>query len=104
MPEIKINKENFKNEVMVSNKPVLLDFWADWCGPCKMLEPIIEEIAENYDGKIKVGKINVDEQQELAAAFNVESIPTVLIIKNGKITDVSVGYKPKCEIEKMIKL
>ncbi len=102
MPEIKITKENFDREVMKSDKPVLLDLWADWCGPCKMLSPVISEISKEYDGKIKVGKINVDEQPELSAAFQVESIPKVVVLKNGKITGVSVGYKPKEEIEKII--
>ena len=98
MPEITITKENFEAEVMKSDMPVLIDFWAAWCGPCKMLSPVIAEIAEEYSGKVKVGKVNVDEQPELAASFHVASIPTVVVMKEGKVTDVSVGYRPKDEI------
>lgn len=98
MPEITITKENFEAEVMKSDMPVLIDFWAAWCGPCKMLSPVIAEIAEEYSDKVKVGKVNVDEQPELASAFHVASIPTVVVMKEGKVTDVSVGYRPKDEI------
>ena len=103
MAEIILTKENFETEVTKSNKPVLLDFWATWCGPCRMIAPIIEELAEEYDGEIKVGTVNVDEQPELAAGFQVSSIPTLVVIKNGVITDVAVGYHPKKEIEAMLK-
>lgn len=98
MSEITITKENFEAEVMKSDMPVLIDFWAAWCGPCKMLSPVIAEIAEEYSDKVKVGKVNVDEQPELAASFHVASIPTVVVMKEGKVTDVSVGYRPKDEI------
>ena len=87
---------------MKSDKPVLIDFWATWCGPCKMLSPVIAEIAKEYDGKVKVGKVNVDEQPELAAAFDVSSIPTVVVMKNGKIANLSVGYRPIEEIEALL--
>ena len=88
-----INKENFQNEVLNSDKPVLLDFYADWCGPCRMVGPIVEEIAgERSD--IKVGKINVDEQSELAAQFGVMSIPMLAVIKNGEVVNRSVGARP----------
>ena len=98
MPEITITKENFEAEVMKSNMPVLIDFWAAWCGPCKMLSPVIAEIAEEYGDKVKVGKVNVDEQPELASAFRVASIPTVVVMKEGKVTNMSVGYRPKDQI------
>lgn len=98
MPEITITKENFEAEVMKSDMPVLIDFWAAWCGPCKMLSPVIAEIAEEYSGKVKVGKVNVDEQPELAASFHVASIPTVVVMKEGKVTNQSIGYRPKDEI------
>ena len=102
MAEIMITKENFEAEVIKSDKPVLIDFWASWCGPCKMLSPIIAQIADEYDGKIKVGKVNVDEQPELANAFSVSSIPTVVVMKEGKVTNMSVGYRPKDQIEALL--
>ena len=102
MAEIIITKENFEKEVLNSDIPVLVDFWATWCGPCRMLAPIIEEIAHDYDGKVKVGKINVDEEEELAVKFGISSIPTVLLFKNGEIADKSVGYKQKAHFEAML--
>lgn len=99
--EITLTKDNFKEETTNTNLPVLVDFWASWCGPCRMLAPIVEQIAEEYEGKIKVGKVNVDEEPELAAAFNVSSIPTVVIIKDGAVSEVSVGYRPKAELLKL---
>ena len=84
MAEIIITEENFENEVLNSDKPVLVDFWAQWCGPCRMLGPIIEEIANDYEGKVKVGKVNVDEQPNLASKYGIASIPTVIVFKNGK--------------------
>ena len=96
-----INKENFQNEVLNSDKPVLLDFYADWCGPCRIVGPIVEEIAgERSD--IKVGKINVDEQSELAAQFGVMSIPILAVIKNGEVVNRSVGARPKEQILAML--
>lgn len=102
MAEITVTKENFESEVLKSELPVLLDFWAEWCGPCRMLSPIVAEIAEEYSGKVKVGKVNVDEDQELSEKFQVESIPMVVIIKNGKVTNVSVGYKPKEQLTALL--
>lgn len=98
MAEIIITKENFENEVIKSDKPVLIDFWATWCGPCQMLSPVIAEIADEYDEKVKVCKVNVDNEPELAAAFRVQSIPMLAVVKNGEVTDVAVGYRPKEEI------
>lgn len=98
MAEIIITKDNFEEEVIKSDKTVLIDFWATWCGPCRMLSPIIAEIANDYDGKVRVCKVNVDDEPELANAFNVSSIPMVVVMKDGKVTNVSVGYRPKEEI------
>ncbi len=103
MAEIIITKENFENEVLNSDKPVLVDFWAQWCGPCRMLGPIIEEIANDYEGKVKVGKVNVDEQPNLASKYGIASIPTVIVFKNGKPEKTLVGLRSKNEIENMIK-
>ena len=101
MTAININKNNFQNEVMNSDKPVLLDFWAPWCAPCRMVVPIIEEIAgERPD--IKVGKINVDEQPELASEFSIMSIPTLVVMKNGKIVQQVSGARPKDAILGML--
>ncbi len=102
MAELKITAANFENEVLNSDKPVLLDFYADWCGPCKMLAPVVHEIAEENAGTIKVGKINVDEQMELAMRFQVSSIPMLVVFKNGKAVARSVGYRPKAEIAAMV--
>ena len=102
MAVIKITKENFDTEIKQSTVPVLLDFWAPWCGPCRMVGPVIDEIAEENSG-IKVGKINVDEESELAGAFGVMSIPTLVVVKNGQIVQRSVGAKPKDAILDMLK-
>lgn len=103
MSEIKLTKDSFNNEVLNSDKPVLVDFWATWCGPCMMLSPVIEEIAREYEDAIKVGKINVDEEPELSAQFGIESIPTLLLFENGKIVNKMVGFRPKADIEAMLK-
>ena len=102
MAELNITSLNFENEVLNSDKPVLLDFYADWCGPCKMLAPVVHEIAEENAGTLKVGKINVDEQMELAMRFQVSSIPMLVVFKNGKAVAKSVGYRPKAEIAAMV--
>ena len=102
MAELKITKENFEQEVVNSELPVMLDFWASWCGPCRMLGPVIAELVEDYEGKAKIGKVNVDEEPELAAQFQVASIPTVVVIKNGKITAASVGVRPKNQLAEML--
>ncbi len=90
-----ITRENFKTEVLGTDKPVLLDFWASWCAPCRMLAPSIDQISEQYSDTAVVGKVNVDEQQELAQQFGVMSIPSVFVMKNGKVVDSAVGLKPK---------
>ncbi len=95
MAEIKLTSQNFENEVLKSDKPVLVDFWAEWCGPCKMLAPVIAEIAEEYDGKIKVAKLNIDEEMQLAVQYGIASIPTVLLFENGEIVKKSIGFAPK---------
>ncbi len=93
--EIVLTKENFETEALKSDIPVLVDFWASWCGPCKMLAPVIADIASEYAGKVKVGKVNVDDEPELANAFRVSSIPTVVLIKDGAVAATSIGFKPK---------
>ena len=103
MAELTITEQNFDEEVKRAKVPVLVDFWATWCGPCRMLAPIIEELAKKYDGKVKVGKVNVDEERELALQFGVSSIPTVLVFQNGEIKATSVGYRPKEELEALLK-
>ncbi len=102
--EIKLTSQNFEKEVINSDIPVLVDFWATWCGPCKMMAPVLEEIADEYDGVIKVGKVNVDEERELSISYNIESIPTLFMFKNGEIVDMSVGYIPKDELVKKLGL
>ena len=101
MSAININKNNFRNEVLNSEMPVLLDFWAPWCGPCRMVSPIVDEIAAER-GDIKVGKVNVDEQPELAGQFGVMSIPTLVVMKGGKVVNKTVGARPKAQILAML--
>ena len=96
------NEENFENEVINSEKTTIVDFYADWCGPCKMMSPIIDKIAEENADNLKVGKVNVDENQELAMKYNVMSIPTILVFKSGKISKTFVGVTSKQEIEEAI--
>ena len=103
MAEMKITGQNFQTEVLQSGQPVLLDFWAPWCGPCRMLSPVVEQLAEEYEGKVKVGKVNVDEEGELASAFQVMSIPCIVVMKDGKIVEKAVGYRPKAQLEEMLR-
>ena len=98
MAEITVTKQNFESEVLNSDLPVLIDFWATWCGPCRMIAPIVEEFALKYEGKVKVGKVNVDDEPELATQFGIVSIPTLVVIKNGEIAETSIGL---CTMEKL---
>lgn len=98
MAEVILTKQNFEAEVLKSDIPVLVDFWASWCGPCMMLSPVIAELAEELEGKVKVGKVNVDEQNELAMQYRVASIPTLLLFKNGELANTSVGFMPKNDL------
>lgn len=102
MSVLQITNQNFEEEVMKSDKPVLLDFWAAWCGPCKMVGPIVDDVAGEVGTSAKVGKVNVDEEQELAQKFNVMSIPTLVVIKDGKVVQSAVGVQSKQAILTMI--
>lgn len=101
MAELVITKENFEQEVLKADKPVVVDFWAPWCGPCRMMGPILEEFAKEFDGKYIVGKVNVDDEDELSGQFNIMSIPTIKVFKNGKETASALGVQSK---EKLIEL
>ena len=103
MAEILLNAENFDKEVLHSELPVLVDFFATWCGPCRMLAPIIEELAEEQEGKVKVCKLNVDDASGIAARYGISSIPTLILFRNGEIAASSLGFKPKAEIEELLK-
>ena len=103
MAEIVITEQNFEQEVLKADKPVLVDFWASWCGPCRMLAPTIELLAEEMEGIAKVGKVNVDEQPGLAARFGISSIPTLIVFEDGKVKNTSVGVVPKSMIEDMLR-
>lgn len=102
MAEITLTKENFKEEVLNADKPVLVDFWATWCGPCRMIAPYVEEIAVEYAESLRVGKINVDDEPELASAFGIESIPTLILFKDGKPVKKTIGYTNKNGLEAFI--
>ena len=103
MAEIVLTEQNFAEEVLRSDKPVLVDFWATWCGPCRMLAPVVEEIAREQEGIIKVGKVNVDEQPGLTAAFRVASIPTVMVFRDGQLVNTALGFRSKAQLEAMLK-
>jgi len=102
MSELVLNSSNFESEVINSDKPVLVDFWATWCGPCKMIAPIVSQLATKYEGRIKVGKVDVDENPELAESFNVSSIPTLIIFKGGEVVSQRVGGANMAVLEAFI--
>lgn len=104
MKEVTITAENFVQEVLESDKQVLVDFWAPWCGPCKMLAPIVEEIAEEYADTVKVGKVNVDDEPALAMKFGISSIPALLVFRNGAVVNSAVGYRSKVLVEDLLGL
>jgi thioredoxin 1 len=102
MATVKVDVSNFQSEVLDSSEPVVVDFWAEWCGPCKMIAPSLEEIAVEMAGKVKVAKLNIDENPELAAQFGVRSIPTLAIFKAGEVADIKVGAAPKSALSSWI--
>ena len=104
MSEIILTKSNFENEVLNYEGKVLVDFWASWCGPCKMIAPVVEEIANEFEGRVKAGKVNVDEEAELSINYQVMSIPTILIFENGEITNKAIGYRSKEELIELLNL
>ena len=100
--EYRFTKDSFEKEVLESKEPVLIDFYADWCGPCKMMAPVVEKLAETYEGKVKVGKVNSDDEPELAQMFQVMSIPNFVIIKDGKVVDRVIGAVPQQALEEKL--
>ncbi len=102
MSVLNVTSENYESEVLKSEKTVLIDFYADWCGPCKMMSPVIDEIAEEMKENVKVGKVNVDDEELIASAFSIESIPTMMIFKAGKLVAKTVGYQPENILKKWI--
>lgn len=103
MEILTLTKDNFEQEVLNSTEPMLVDFWASWCGPCRMFSPIVDEFAQENEGKVKVGKVNVDDEQELAARYQVMSIPTAILFRGGKVEATLVGLQPKERLEELLK-
>jgi thioredoxin 1 len=96
---VSLTQENFAREVLQSTTPVLVDFWAEWCGPCKMIAPILDELAEEYDGRVKIGKVNIDNEQALATQYGVRAVPTLLLFKQGQVADQIVGLRSKRDLK-----
>ena len=102
MAEVELTDENFKSEVLDSKQPVLVDFWAEWCGPCKMVGPIVEKLAKEYSGQVKVGKLNVDDNSETPQKYGIQGIPTLILFKNGEIVNQMVGFQPEDKLKSAI--
>jgi thioredoxin 1 len=99
---VTLTSQNFDTEVIKSEQPVLVDFWAEWCGPCKMLGPVLDELATEFDGRARIGKVNIDDHQDLAVQFGIQSIPTLLVFKGGQVVGQSVGAKPKAALRQVL--
>jgi thioredoxin 1 len=102
MATVTIDKNNFQSDVLQASEPVVVDFWAEWCGPCKMIAPALDEIAAELSGKVKIAKVNIDENPELAAQYGVRSIPTLMLFKGGEVADMKVGASPKTALSAWI--
>jgi thioredoxin 1 len=99
---VTLTDATFDTEVLESDKPVLIDFWAEWCGPCRMVAPVIDALASEYEGKIKVGKVNVDQNPDVSRRFNIRSIPTLMVFKDGELKETTVGARPKAQLEQLL--